>query len=584
MRCWWKLCTVCLLIIAGFPAISNAQEQPQLFVTIEGVNGQEARNIRNLLQIYEFNERSAPGAARVRYLHNQAERNIRRALAPYGYYRPTIEDSLERRENNWYAHYRITPGEPVLIRNVTIEFDGEARNDQAFSQLRRQLPVQQGQRLRHSEYESARSRIRDMASERGYYEARFTTAELNIDLKDYAADIVLVLDSGPRYRFGTVTFPDDSHLDEDVLRRFIGFEEGQYITSSDLLQLQLGMSDSDYFSRVEIRPQWSEANEQKEVPVRVDLEPNERTFYQFGLGYGTDTGPRVSFDQNRRWVNTRGHRFNTQFQFSEIMNTIAGAYIIPGQRPQTDQYAIRSQWTDEDTGNTRSERLRIGVSWQKELTRTQRIISLDWQTERDRIDGERRDTEYLIPSAQWTRIHADNRLNVSDGFRLSLTLRGAAEALLSDSDFAQSVISGKYVKRFHPQTRFIARAEGGTTVTSDFSQIPTSLRFYAGGDASVRGYGYRTISPTNDKGEVLGGRHMMTGSAEIDYEFRANQRMAIFVDSGQVFNDIRDPVRVGAGVGYRWQSPVGPIRVDLAHGFSGPGDKIRLHLTIGPDL
>ncbi|RUO18822.1 autotransporter assembly complex protein TamA [Aliidiomarina haloalkalitolerans] len=570
-----------LAFFTASPAI--AETPPQLFVTIEGVNGREATNVRNLLGIHAYHRQNAPGASRVRFLHNRAERDIFRALTPYGYYRIEVDSSLEQRDGDWHAHYRIQPGQPIPIGQVNIEFRGDAANDPQFTQLRQSLALRSGARLRHSEYEASKSRIRNLAAERGYYQARFVEQELRIDLDRYQADIHLIFDSGPRYRFGEVRI-SEGHLDEDVMRRFIGFESGDLITSNELLMLQLGMSDSDYFSRVEVQPLWGEADEDFQVPVVVEYEPNQRTFYQTGFGYGTDTGPRISFEQNRRWVNTRGHRYQGLVQLSEIKTNVGASYIIPGQRPQTDQYAIRGAWVDENTSNTRSERLTLGVSWQKQLTRTQRIVALDWLDERDRIDGERRNSEFLLPSVQWSRVHAENRLNVSDGFRLSLTLRGAAESLLSDTDFSQAHLAAKTVIRLSDRVRFLTRGDLGISASEDFSKVPTSLRFYAGGDTSIRGYGYRSIGPRNELGEVLGARHLLVGSVEFDYEFRPNMRWAVFLDSGNAFNDITEPMRTGAGIGYRWQSPIGPIRVDLAHGFSYPGDRIRLHLTIGPDL
>lgn len=577
-----------IIVIAAyyfaFPA--HAEENATngtVYVSISGVDGRVANNVRSLLSIYALHEQTAPGAARVRYLHNLAQRDIRRAVTPYGYYRFELDSTLEQRGNDWHAHYEITLGQAIPIGTVSIEIQGEAQQDEAFQNIRNRVNLRSGSALRHSNYENAKSRIRDLAAERGYYEARFVTQELRIDLDSYLAHVNLVLDSGPRYRYGRVTF-NEGHLDEDVLYRFVVFEEGAHISSTEILELQQGMAGTDYFGRVEVQPLWAEADENNQVPIVVNFEPNNRRYYRTGIGYGTDTGPRISFDVNQRWVNSRGHRANGQIQLSEILSSVGASYIIPGARPQTDQYAIRSLYRDENTSNTQSELFRIGVSWQTELTRTQRIIALDWQTERDVIDGVSRRSDFLLPSASWTRVHADNRMNVDRGFRLNLTVRGASRDFLSDTDFIQGTLSGKFVHRLSERVRVLGRSEIGISASEEFERVPTSLRFYAGGDTSVRGYGYRSIGPRSDSGEAIGARHLFTGSMEADYEFRSNWRFAVFTDVGNAFNDLDEPFKVGAGFGFRWQSPVGPIRFDLAHGFSSPGDRIRLHLTIGPDL
>lgn len=586
MRYWLLFFAVLWTVsgpVAAFEDDNEEEQRPELRVVIDGVSGQLLTNVRNRLSIYSYHQRPSPGPARVRYLHRRAEQEILRALAPAGLYRASVETTFDRQNGVWQLTYRITPGPVMPIRNVNIQIRGEAEQDEAFTRLLQNINIQPGQDLHHRNYENAKNRIRSLAADRGYRNARFETSELRIDLNDYAADIKLEFVSGKRHRFGEVRF-SEAQLDEDILQRFVHFEHGEYITSEELVELQMALSDSEYFSRVQIQPIWNEADDDAVVPVSITLEPNKRTHYRAGIGYGTDTGARVLFEQNRRWVNTRGHRFNSQFQFSELISAVGANYIIPGRQPQTDQYVLRAAWRDEDTSTTRSELINLGVSWQRQLERTQRTIALDWQDERDTFSGERRDTQFLIPSIQWDRVHTPNRLNVREGFRSTLALRGASEQILSSTNFAQATLSGKYVTSFADRFRLLGRGEVGTTAASDFDRIPTSLRFYAGGDNSIRGYGYRTVGPKTDDGIMLGGRHIMVGSIEVDYEFRPNWRVATFWDAGNAFNDISSATRHGAGFGVRWQSPVGPIRFDLAHGFGPEGDNIRLHLTLGPDL
>lgn len=583
MRIAWTILLFLTLLLAPQVFGQEEAEASRVYVTIEGLNGRVLTNTALLLRIYDYHNKAAPGDGRVRYLHNQARRDFRRALTPFGYYRYEFSSHLEKRHGDWYATYTVVLGDPIPIGDVTIQIHGAGEQDPSFNKVIRELPIHSGTHLLHSGYESAKSQLRRHASERGYYQATYEASELRIDIQSYQAHIKLILDTGPRYQFGTIRIAP-GHLDEDVMRRFIPFERGDYVSAAELINLQLGLSDSDYFSRVEVQPLWAEASSDYQVPVNIEYEPNKRTHYQVGVGYGTDTGARLKFEQNRRWVNTRGHRLNGQLQASEILTNLGARYIIPGSRPQSDQYILRALWTDEDSSTIRSERFTYGASWQSQRERLQRIYSIDWQDERDYFEGETRKTQYLIPSAQWTRVETPNRMNVLDGWRLSLTLRGATEQLFSDSDFLQTLASAKYVHSFGSRTRALARVELGTSITSDFDQVPTSLRFFTGGDRSVRGYAYRSISPRNDNNEVEGARNLVVTSLELDYSFQPNWRIAGFIDAGNAFNDIQESFKVGLGFGFRWQSPIGPVRFDFASGLSDPGDSLRLHLTIGPDL
>lgn len=587
IRYFFWVCLTYLSLIAVPLSLAQAQDETSepalVIVHIEGLSGQILNNTKSFLSLYEYHQKKAPGEARVRYLHQQAHRELRRALSPFGYYRFTVESELEKKENNWHALYNIELNDPIAITDIQIHIEGDGEQDASFQRFIEKAPVQLGKPLLHSDYEATKSALRTHASNRGYYEAQFTKHELRIDVERYEASVHLTLLTGPRYRYGTIHIAE-GHLDKNVMQRFIGFKEGDFVSANDLLNLQIGLSNSNYFSRVEVQPHWQESTDDYQVPISIDYEPNKRTHYQAGLGYGTDTGPRMKLEENRRWINSKGHRLNTQIQASEIIQSVGASYIIPGSQPQSDLYMLRALWSDEKTDTVHSEKLIYGASWQSERERTQRILSLDWQEERDRLDGDIRRTQYLIQTVQWTRVNTPNRLNVHHGWRFSLTLRGASEAVLSDSHFLQTIANGKYVFSPSPKVRLLVQGEVGTLITNNYPKVPTSLRFYAGGDRSVRGYAYRSISPRNTLGEVEGARNLIQGSLEIDYEVKPNFRVATFIDTGNTFNDVKDPFKIGAGFGVRWQTPIGPIRIDLAHGFSEPGDTIRLHLTIGPDL
>ena len=118
----------------------------------------------------------------------------------------------------------------------------------------------------------------------------------------------------------------------------------------------------------------------------------------------------------------------------------------------------------------------------------------------------------------------------------------------------------------------------------NLSRLPKQLRFFAGGDNSVRGYGFESLGERNAAGAVVGGKHLLTGSIEYEHPVRDDWGLALFVDTGNAFNDWDSiDLKTGAGFGARWKSPIGPVRVDVAwpvDDFSDP----HLHLNIGPDL
>jgi len=190
----------------------------------------------------------------------------------------------------------------------------------------------------------------------------------------------------------------------------------------------------------------------------------------------------------------------------------------------------------------------------------------------------------LIPGVSWTRIDADSRIYTTRGSRLALSLQGAARGVLSNTSFAQADLQAKVIRSFGTGNRLIVRGEAGATYVSDFSRLPVSLRFFAGGDNSVRGYAYRSLGPTDASGAVIGGRYLLVGSVEYDRRIVGNWGAAVFYDAGNAFNSRPASLKRGAGVGLRWRSPVGMVRIDLASALSEPGHPLRLHISIGPDL
>jgi translocation and assembly module TamA len=182
------------------------------------------------------------------------------------------------------------------------------------------------------------------------------------------------------------------------------------------------------------------------------------------------------------------------------------------------------------------------------------------------------------------KVKADDRLNTRRGYRIYSEIRGANENLLSDTNYGQLRLGLKWIRGISDNTRLLLRGDFGTTNVAYLDKLPASQRFFAGGDNSVRGYAYEELGPTNELGEVIGGKNLIVGSVELEQRIAGNWSGAIFYDVGNAINSFGDELFAGAGFGVRWQSPVGPIRFDFAWALDKEQDQFRLHVVIGPDL
>ncbi|EXJ11927.1 MULTISPECIES: autotransporter assembly complex protein TamA [Nitrincola] len=552
----------------------------ELTLRVEGVPDNIADNVRGFLSIQSLENQEVTSVSRLMYLHRRAEDEIRQALEPFGYYNPELDLALQSQEGGWRAVYQITPGPQTQISRVTVQILGEGEQDPEFIALLASNPLKMGEALYHPTYESFKSQIQSLAAERGYYLGRFTEQRIRVDRERNRAEITLTFNTGQRTRISELRFSENP-IKERLLRRYPRFEEGDYLEVVKLIDLQGALIDSDYFADVEVRPVMEEFTEGS-VPVEVNLTPRPRSLYQAGFGFGTDTGARMQLGLNRRYVNSSGHKIDARMRLSEIRNDITAGYIIPGRNPRFDQFGLRTGFYDENSKTIDSSRFSFGGFWQKQIDEWEGVLSLDLEQERFSFDQDTTQTRLLIPRLQMTKTVSDNRFNTQKGYRISFGVAAASEALLSDVSLLQLNASGKRVDSLGERWRLLSRVEVGTTYTDDFDRVPATLRFYAGGDNSIRGYDYQTLGPKSRSGQVIGGQHLIAGSLEVDYEFIPNWRLAGFVDAGNAFDNFNEKIKTSAGFGVRWQSPVGPVRLDLATPIQDSG--VRIHFTLGPDL
>lgn len=550
-------------------------------VRVEGIDGALLDNVMQHLSVEAEREHPLLEVHRLRRLHERAERDIREALRPFGYYHPEVDSSLTERNGGWLARYRVTPGPPVRVRELVLELEGAAASDPAFVAWRDSFPLQVGDVLDHAAYEKAKRVLLQLTRDRGYFDARLEKHALEVTLADDSARVVLHLVSGERYTFGAVSF-DAVALKDDLLQRFLTFGPGEPYDAEHLFDLQRALADSDYFEFIEVRAE-PETALAGQVPVEVHLRLRPPTRYTFGLGYGTDTGPRVSAGVEWRRVNTRGHRFSLETSVSQVQTGVRGVYRVPLKRPATDFLSFTAGWEQEELDTSTRDTIIVGAGLTLMRARWQRTLALTVHHESYTVADQQDTTILVLPSANWQRVEADNRLFPTRGWRLGAEVRGAAESLGSDASLLQGILRTKAVLPL-AGGRFITRADFGASETPHFERIPASLRFFAGGDNTIRGYAYKSLGPTNDAGEVVGGHHLLVLSGEYEYYFGPRFGSAVFFDAGNAFDTDQFVMKKGAGAGLRWRLPFGSLRVDVASPVNEGKPDWRLHLTLGPDL
>ncbi len=578
MRCILRW--VVMLLVGYLPL--SAVAQASLSVELSGLSGEELENVMQLLSIEQRKSHPQLNEAWIRRLHAKAGEEVKQALAPFGYYRVKVESSLTETEGGWTAAYRIDPGPSLPIGALDIAVSGAVADDPAFRDLLPPPALAVGSPFNHTQYEQWKNDVLRLADELGYFEAVFTRHRVAVDLKGYQARIDLQFDSGPRYRFGHVTITGDSLLEETLVRRYIPFSAGEPYSAGKLLQLQEGLHGSHYFSRVDIKAE-RDAVTDLEVPITVNLKMNMRTRYELGLGYGTDTGIRGSIGMERRYVNPMGHHIKAGLELSQIKDSLSADYIIPMENPRTDRVVIHSQYSRDRTEDIDSAALLLGAGVERMKGRWYNSYFLNFQREKFKIGDQSGNARLLMPVLYWRRLDSSNVLNTVQGSRIGLELRGAREGIGSNTSVARLLLNGKYIHSLG-NGRLLFRGEAGTSWAPEFDNLPPSVRFFAGGDNSVRGYRFKSLGPEDGSGDVIGGKHLLVASAEYELRLGEKWRGAVFFDAGNAFAEYRGEVEQGAGIGLRRRLPIGWLRVDVAQALTHEDQPWRLHITLGPDL
>ncbi|EMF8864171.1 outer membrane protein assembly factor [Vibrio parahaemolyticus] len=508
---------------------------------------------------------------------SQLSKLVRLALNPYGYYHSEL--NVQRGENDLIT-LDVDAGEVMLVAKSNIVVSGEASNDEDFIELINQAQLKQGQPLLHSEYDTLKRNLISLAQQKGYLDGRFIESSLEVIPSLNQAHVNLYFSSGPRYQFGELSVLT-SGIETARIEAMRTFERGDDFDTLKLSQYQADLSSTDWFRSVIVKADFEEISDGQKVPIEVLTEPNSRNIVQVGGGYSTDLGLRASLNWTKPWYNKRGHSFEAQAYASKPEQSLLLGYKIPTQNVLTDYYGIQfeSKHVDYRDTSSFSNDLSFEKHWQ---------LDSDWQStmhvrylqERYQQASENNDSQMLLPGVTFSLLDRKNdQLEIKH--RHVYSLEYSDPNFFSDSRLLR--IEGNSVLSWDisEKQKFHFRSNVGINVADALSDIPSSLRFFAGGDGNLRGYGYESISPRDENGDLTGARYMFTAGLEYQYQVYHQLWLGAFYDVGDAFNDKVD-WKSGTGLSLIWNSKYVPVKVDFAYGFDAPqGDQFRVHFSLG---
>lgn len=552
---------------------------------LSGLEGALKENVEAQLATVNLDGITVQGRFRAR-----VRTAVREGLRALGYYSPSLKFKWGEKPKDEKTPRVLTlsvdPGEPVRIVEVSIEIKGEASESRAFKRLLKEVP-KKGDVLNHGDYDAFKAKLNNLAMAQGYFQGKYATSQLQVNPEKREAHWKLVYESGPRYRFGAVTF-HGSQIEDGYLQSLVPFKPGDPFRAHDLAELNERLTQTGWFNSAVVAPEFRATDENYIIPMYGAVTPRVGNTVEVGLGFSTDVGPRFRGSWTKPWVNSKGHSLEASTTVSSKEQELDFSYKMPREAsPIEEYYLLNGGYKHTDLNDTQSDSMTLAASryWDLE-TGWQRSVGLKWMLD-SFTQGETDETTMLVyPGVSFSRTRSRGGMMPRWGDSQRYSVDVSSTWWGSDIDFIVFNATGAIIRTLGEKHRFVGRGSFGWIQTNDFDKVPPDLRFFAGGDRSIRGYDYKSISPKDDSGDLRGAERLLTGSIEYQYNVTGKWWGAAFVDAGEAVETFSDAdFKVGAGIGVRWESPVGPVRFDIARPVGDSEESgIAFYIGLGPEL
>ncbi|MDP2153028.1 MAG: autotransporter assembly complex family protein [Methylotenera sp.] len=551
-------------------------------VEIEAPSPLEAL-LENHLDIIKWrkNPRMSPGEWK--RLSTEAPQQIKDLLATEGYFSPNINLQATQNNSEYIAKFMVKPGKPTVINNVEINFTGDItqQSDKAKpsqQQMRDEWLLKSGMIFTQAAWSDAKRSLLSKLLVNRYPNATVTETKAVIDANQQTASLQINVNSGSSVHFGEIQIEGLQRYPESIIHNLNPIKPNEVYSQAQLLTFQTRLQESGYFRAVEVTSDAKVASEENKLaPIKVKVDENQSIKLSTGVGYSTNTGVRSQLTVDHLNLFNRNWRMTSSLRLEQRLQSVSGIIRLPttedGYRDSANASSTRTEIEGQTTTVTQT-----GVKRAWGTLKREQYVGANVLSEQVKLDGAESSDNYAATlSYGITLRRTDNNLNPSRGYLFNAQFNGAPLASLSNGTFLQSYFKTQAYYPITKSTQLIARAELG--MVHGKNSAPATFLFRAGGDQSVRGYGFQSLG-VNEGDAIVGGRYLATGSIEIIQWLTPEWGAAIFTDFGNAANTFKDLKPVyGYGLGARWKSPVGPIGADIAYGQES--DEYRMHFNIG---
>jgi translocation and assembly module TamA len=540
----------------------------------------------------------------LRHLVKVAPEQVKTLVATEGYYTPKVSAGLDTSGPAPVVRIVVDPGPPVTVGEVDLRLQGFAASGMGgapvdAAALKDSWKLPRGAPFRTADWEAAKRDLLHQVMSNRFPRAQLADSRAVVDPDAHRALLEVAVDSGPEVHFDDLRIRGLMRYPRTVITNLNPIKPGDVYSEAALLDFQTRLQDTGYFSSVEVSadlrglldtelenlnqgqpqdqaPQAAGAAPTV-VPVVVRVSEAKQKNVALGLGMSTNTGARaqVNYDD----LNVFGKRLKSRLIYEQRRQTARADFYWPTKpNGYNDSVGGGFERTNLESQITSVTSIQARRAWG--TPRLERSLTLEALTEQLTVDNFPTTRSKSLPlTFAITRRALDSLILPSRGYVASIQIGGALTPVLTDRQFVRTYARVLYYHPVGVSGSLLLRAEAGAVGSKDKVGVPSSLLFRAGGDQSVRGYGYQQLG-VQEGDAIVGGRYLLTGSAEYDWWFKPPWGVAVFYDAGNAADTWHDlKPKVGYGVGARWRSPVGPINVDVAYGKAV--HKVRLHFSLG---
>ena len=513
-----------------------------------------------------------------------------KVLKSEGYYGGRVTGDINAKTDPVQVTFQVDPGPAYPLKSVDIQMTQEDTATKEKPPDVAELGLTLGQAARGRTILNGEAAVLRHFKKRGFALTQLTDRRVEVNHQEKSVAVTFRIDLGQRARFGNTEITGLQSIDETFLRSMIPWKKGEPFNIQLLEDAHTRLIATGLFSTVQVS-QGETLQEEGFLPVTLTVTERKHRSISAGVSYMTDEGAGANISWEHRNLLGRGERLKLTTAVSGISLSAEGTFFKPHFLRNDQTLRLNLRFADENTDAFDSLSISSAGLVDRKLTKEITVgAGLAHKFSKVEQKGETEHFSLLSLPLHFDWDSSDKLLDPSRGGRMILQVAPYQDIEKTDLNFLKSRITAtRYLRLLKAPSLVLAgRASLGVINGASLLDIPADERFYAGGGGSIRGYAYQSVGPLDEDDDPIGGRSVLELSAELRFKLTDRMGMVTFLDGGSAFAstfpDSSENLQWAAGLGFRYFTPIGPLRLDIGFPLDRRteiDDTFQIYVSIG---